>query len=258
MNLFTGEEVHIGNDTVSVTDESELRTACEKSEEEDEKKSREIQIDFLFDNFDFFWKNKQIIFDNEDIYRLGTGFSWISIAYIGGGSLSIGMLFDLWKKRLWTETCPECGGKVRIFCCGGSPLSGSHSYVGRCTSCGKKVSGGHVEDFSKIWRPARELMNKRIAEYANRLIPEPDKNEKKSEKLPKPSFADICKKWDNTDFKKQAYELRAKEAAKKAAEIEEEEKETKEMNDTMMLFGVDPSTGNIGYAYALIKKNGGC
>ena len=41
-------------------------------------------------------------------------------------------------------------------------------------------------------------------------------------------------------------------------EIEEQEKETKEMNDTMMLFGVDPSTGNIGYAYALIKKNGGC
>ncbi len=41
-------------------------------------------------------------------------------------------------------------------------------------------------------------------------------------------------------------------------EIEEQEKETKEMNDTMMLFGVDPSTGNIGYTYALIKKNGGC
>ena len=55
-----------------------------------------------------------------------------SVAFIGGGSFTLGGLLTCWAKGILTIPCPCCGGPQRVFQLGGSPFSGSHRITGFC------------------------------------------------------------------------------------------------------------------------------
>ena len=83
--------------------------------------------------------------------RFGCLFSGLSLAYVGGGPLSLGMLFYLWRTSQWLAECPECGSTALIYFVGGSPLSGMNRWAGQSAPREEKPR----EDFraiSRRWR----------------------------------------------------------------------------------------------------------
>ena len=82
----------------------------------------------------------------------------MSVAYLGGGKLSLGELKSQWSTNQWTSTCTHCSGKVYICAIGGLPLSGRGSATGICTQCEEYVS---VKPFSKYFGQYMETVYKK-------------------------------------------------------------------------------------------------
>lgn len=71
----------------TLTEERRARWAREKEEE----------IKRLFDNFDYLWQRRHKIIGDVELSGLPAYFAGLSLAYIGGGPLTLGMLFELWS-----------------------------------------------------------------------------------------------------------------------------------------------------------------
>ena len=97
--------------------------------------------DYLFSRFGWFWDRRAEIFNTPEIYGIYPLFSGLSLAYVGGGPLSLGMLFYLWRTSQWLAECPECGSTALIYFAGGSPLSGMNRWAAHCIFCGANVAG---------------------------------------------------------------------------------------------------------------------
>ena len=62
-------------------------------------------------------------------------FAHASIRYLYQGPIPLGVLLGLWREDSLTVPCPECGGRVLVYCLAGSPLSGGRVCDGICSDC---------------------------------------------------------------------------------------------------------------------------
>ena len=125
---------------------------------------QEERILFI-ENFGLIWENRERIINDEALSETRLYFAGLSLAYISGGSLTLGMLLTLWNNGEWTTKCPFCGGAVRIFGWGGSPLTGNNKYHGFCTSC-KRYRDDAEDNFLKKVLPAIRMIDDRRARFA--------------------------------------------------------------------------------------------
>ena len=126
---------------------------------------REEEKELFIKNYEFIWENRERIINDGALHEIPLYFAGLSLAYMSGGALTLGMLLTLWNNGEWTTKCPFCGGAVRIFGRSGSPLTGRNRYHGFCTSCGKYRSDAE-DDFMKKIRSAINMINARKARYA--------------------------------------------------------------------------------------------
>ena len=125
---------------------------------------QEERILFI-ENYGLIWENRERIINDEALFETRLYFAGLSLAYISGGSLTLGMLLTLWNNGEWTTKCPFCGGAVRIFGWGGSPLTGNNKYHGFCTSC-KRYRDDAEDNFLKKVLPAIKMIDDRRAKFA--------------------------------------------------------------------------------------------
>lgn len=125
---------------------------------------QEERILFI-ENFGLIWENRERIINDEALSETRLYFAGLSLAYISGGSLTLGMLLTLWNNGEWTTKCPFCDGDVRIFGWGGSPLTGNNKYHGFCTSC-KRYRDDAEDNFLKKVLPAIRMIDDRRARFA--------------------------------------------------------------------------------------------
>lgn len=171
--------------------------------------------DYLFSRIDWFWERRGKIFNMPDIYGIYPLFSGLSLAYIGGGPLSLGMLFRLWSAGRWVAKCPECGGAALIYFAGGSPLSGANRWAARCIFCGTDAAGS-AEKFFELWRPAKKLIDE--AGLAKR---QPSAQSAPQEKKPREDFRAISRRWRRDYDEKSEAELERASTERKAQKEEE-------------------------------------
>lgn len=119
----------------------------------------------FIENYDFIWENRERIINDVALSETRLYFSGLSLAYVSGGSITLGMLLTLWSNGQWTTKCPFCGGTVRIFAWGGSPLTGNNKYHGFCTSC-KRDRDDAGDNFIQNVRSAIRMINERKAKFA--------------------------------------------------------------------------------------------
>lgn len=97
--------------------------------------------DFLLftENLDLLRENEKNILECAEYFFCDIPFAGCSWPYVGGdGPLCLGYLMLGWKDGLLLEPCPSCGGECLVTFFGGSPLSGSNSWSGFCSSCKAK------------------------------------------------------------------------------------------------------------------------
>ena len=210
----------------------ELKPRLAELERQYAERSREQvrrEEDYFFENYRYFWKNRNVIIHNAELCRTPVYFAVLSLAYIAGGPLRLGMLLQLWQRGLWTAACPKCGGTVRIFRWGGSPLSGNNSYSGRCVDCGEPAEGMLEENFASQWRPARELIEKAFRGKAANMAhgdqapPPCEKNVRADDETL--DFKTLSQRWDRDYYGKNETELRETAVAAQQRETEELEAE---------------------------------
>lgn len=188
------------------------RDSCESPEE---RKARDRE--YFFSRFGWFWERRGTILAMPEIYGVRPLFSGLSLAYIGGGPLSLGALFRLWGMGRWTAVCPECGGEAFIYFAGGSPLSGANRCEAYCTDCGTYFAG-QAETFSELWRPAKELIEREARADVAPAAEAPARTAKKCE-----DFRAISRRW------------RAEYDEKSEAELEQAARERKERREAERL-----------------------
>lgn len=171
--------------------------------------------DYLFNRFGWFWERRAEIFNAPEIYGIYPLFSGLSLAYVGGDPLSLGMLFRLWHAGRWVAKCPECGSTALIYFAGGSPLSGMNRWAARCIFCGADVAGSS-EKFHELWRPAKKLIDEAgLAKRPPAVQTEPPK------KKPREDFRAISRRWRRDYDEKSEAELERAAAERKAQKEEE-------------------------------------
>lgn len=151
----------------------------------------------FIENYELIWENRERIIYNEALSETRLYFSGLSLAYVSGGSLTLGMLLTLWRNGEWTTKCPFCGGAVRIFGWGGSPLTGNNKYHGFCTSC-KRERADAGDNFIQNVRSALMMISDRKARYA-KAHPDSSSNSVSPEKVHY-DFQTLSKKW--TEYEK--------------------------------------------------------
>lgn len=170
--------------------------------------------DYLFSRIGWFWERRGRICGTPEIYGIYPLFSGLSLAYVGGGPLSLGMLFRLWHAGRWVAKCPECGSAALIYFAGGSPLSGANRWAARCIFCGADAAGS-AENFHELWRPAKALIDE--AESDKRRFAE---QSAPPEKKPREDFRAISRRWRRDYDEKSEAELERAAAERKAQKEE--------------------------------------
>ena len=151
----------------------------------------------FIENYDFIWENRERIINDVALSETRLYFSGLSLAYVSGGSITLGMLLTLWSNGQWTTKCPFCGGTVRIFAWGGSPLTGNNKYHGFCTSC-KRDRDDAGDNFIQNVRSAIRMINERKAKFAQA---HPDRSSKTvAPEAVHYDFQTLSKKW--TEYEK--------------------------------------------------------
>ena len=101
-----------------VTTELEIEIPLSKLSNEQIKKKG----DFLAENFEIIEQNFELILENKKYFYTELYNAYLSLAFIKGGYIPLGVLVLLWKEEKLIGTCPDCKGKVYIIGVGGSPL----------------------------------------------------------------------------------------------------------------------------------------
>ncbi len=121
---------------------------------------REIECRTLLrEHIPLLLENRGIISSTPEFYFCEIMGSALSLAYIRGGSLTLGMLVDLWSEYQFIEVCPDCGRTVYLVHAGGSPLSGINRWGGICLEC-QKDQHGCSKSFIDIWIKAYDIIKK--------------------------------------------------------------------------------------------------
>jgi len=171
----------------------------------------------FIENYELIWENRERIINNEALSETRLYFSGLSLAYVSGGSLTLGMLLTLWNNGEWTAKCPFCGGAVRIFGWGGSPLTGNNKYHGFCTSC-KRERADAGDNFIQNVRSALRMISDRKARYAKA---HPDSSPKAvSPETVHYDFQTLSKKW--TEYEKDPGKIPVTKPKKTTAEKPED------------------------------------
>ncbi len=245
--------MRIKNKFVTLSNEKSACTRLDELTKEAQERNlhaRQHDLDLLFSNFDFFWQNRKIIFEDDEIYFTPAGGAGLSLAYTGGGGITLGMLFKLWEQGLWSTKCPKCGGTVRLFYAGGSPLSGTNSCSGRCLCCGF-LKIGCMENFIQIWQPAMRLINEARKKYSEA---HPQKKSPAERAAARQGFAALSRKWrENYDNKSPAEllaEINARKAAREKSELEKIERETAALEARQL----NPNATPLEQAMELIRR----
>ena len=204
--------------------------------------------DYLFSRFGWFWDRRAEIFNTPEIYGIYPLFSGLSLAYVGGGPLSLGMLFYLWRTSQWLAECPECGSTALIYFAGGSPLSGMNRWAAHCIFCGANVAGS-AEKFHELWRPAKALIDEAESEK-RRLAGQSAPREEK----PREDFRAISRRWRRDYDEKSEAEL--ERAARERGERREAERLRALENErkSCEALGLTPGALPTETAEAMLKK----
>lgn len=172
-------------------------------------------MDYLFGRFGQFWERRGEIICTPEIYGIYPLFSGLSLAYAGGGPLSLGMLLELWSAGEWRVPCTNCGGDAFIYFAGGSPLSGMNGYAARCPACGAQIRG-RAENFAALWRPAKKLIARAEAEKSAK-----SSVACKTPPRPREDFCAMSARWRRDYDEKSETELERAAAERKAREEDE-------------------------------------
>ncbi|MGE4446549.1 MAG: hypothetical protein AB7C92_07890 [Synergistaceae bacterium] len=172
----------------------------------------------FIENYELIWENRVRIINDEALSETRLYFSGLSLAYVSGGGLTLGMLLKLWNNGEWTTKCPFCGGTVRIFSWGGSPLTGSNKYHGFCTSC-KRERADSGDNFIQNVRSALRMISDRKARYAKA---HPDRaSNNVPPKVVNYDFRTLSKKW--TEYEKDPEKIPATKPKKATSEKPEDQ-----------------------------------
>lgn len=107
----------------------------------DGSSSSNNEEEFLFftENLDLLRDHEKTILECAEYFFCDIPFASCSWPYFGGdGPLCLGYIMLGWKDGLLVEPCPGCDGECLVTSFGGSPLSGSNSWSGFCSSCKTK------------------------------------------------------------------------------------------------------------------------
>ncbi|WP_367339735.1 hypothetical protein [Aminivibrio sp.] len=154
-----------------------------------------VERKLFIGNYEFIWENRERILNDEALSESQFNFAGYSLAYLGGGCLTVGMLLTLWNNGEWTSTCPFCGGTVRIYGWGGSPLTGRNKYHGFCTSCKRDKDDAEDYFLNKVL-PAMRMVKERNAKFAEAYHPKTTD----TPKVVHSDFRTLSKKW--TEYEK--------------------------------------------------------
>lgn len=125
---------------------------------------RQRENEALGQNLKLILAHSAEILRNERYFYCYFGTAFLSVPYIWpDGPIPLGVLITLWQRGEFVDKCRECGGRVYMIGLGGSPLSGSHSWWGRCAECGRHQDGSR-KTFREIWEPLRELLIQHLNE----------------------------------------------------------------------------------------------
>jgi hypothetical protein len=119
--------------------------------------TKEAESKLFAENLGLILDKAQVIIDTPRYFFCTFDSAFISVMFVHGGMIPLGVLSLLWQKGNLRAACRHCGGEVYIYGTGGSPLSGSHSAWGCCLACGK-YNRVQVEHFSEIWAPLAEAI----------------------------------------------------------------------------------------------------
>ncbi|MCF8208867.1 MAG: hypothetical protein K9K38_05620 [Rhodoferax sp.] len=116
------------------------------------EKSVRLARDSLTGNVKLLIKNKDLIIKNPRYFYIKHSRIYISTAYMHrSAAYTLGEMLDHWQNDEMTDD-KVCCGKFYILAAGGSPLSGSTSFFGFCSKCGK-WSTERDSSFSSILGP---------------------------------------------------------------------------------------------------------
>lgn len=153
------------------------------SERNIEVKDTEMDIDvlvrFIALNYERLYERLGDIAADEDVASFMVPHCGLSIAWVGGGAVSVRALVEIWGRGLWRPECPECGKKAFLHSAGGNPMSGRNNWFGYCPDCGK--ISGEAAKFMDIWKDALPII--REFRPVSGLLQEITDNSKKISKL---------------------------------------------------------------------------
>lgn len=117
------------------------------------------RFDLLMEHLPLVLANaERILSKKEYFFCVDTSLAFLSIAYGTGGPIPLGVLVQLWQAGELIKQCPECDGKLYVLGCGGSPLSGTHSWWGFCPECKKRIHRSNEGKFRDLYVPIQDLL----------------------------------------------------------------------------------------------------
>jgi len=191
-------ETAVAESTECVQTETELRHDAANNALRVGGNPRLEEQKLFIENYEFIWENRERIINDGALFETRLYFSGLSLAYVSGGGLTLGMLLTLWNNGEWTTKCPFCGGTVRIFGWGGSPLTGNNKYHGFCTSC-KRERADAGDNFIQNVRSALRMISDRKARYA-KAHPDSSPKAVSKKEVARYDFHTLSEKW--TEYEK--------------------------------------------------------
>lgn len=114
--------------------------------------------ELLFENLDLILEYQDLILQSPKYYGCIVFSAYMSIIFLQGGYIPLGILLSLWKDGTFLHVCPNCGTPVHLVGLGGSMLSGCHAAWGPCFKCHDMVVDKNTGKFQKMWHPLHERM----------------------------------------------------------------------------------------------------
>jgi len=141
------------------------RTVEEEKRESNRSPRESLEIRLLKEHLPLLLANRERILHTPEYFFCTLEDAYASLAYVGGGRLYLGVLALVWKRELVRSACIDCGGPLFLLGLAGSPLSGTHSIWGICSSC-RDHKTWMEPSLTTIAMPIRELIQK----YPNEAI----------------------------------------------------------------------------------------
>ena len=113
-----------------------------------------------YENLDLILEYQDLILQSPKLYGCIINPAYMSIIFLQGGYIPLGILLSLWKDGTFLHVCPNCGAPIHYIGLGGSMLSGCHAAWGPCSECHDVVVDKNTGKFQKMWHPLHERMGK--------------------------------------------------------------------------------------------------